>query len=257
MNIDQRAQSIQTAALNQDFDTVKSLLESNQSLINSIDEDKRTALHWTCVSGDVRIFRFLLTVDTDEAPSPARIKEQDHDGKVGSFGMDINVQDEGGWTPLMIAISAGYEEIYQTLLLLPSLQINQTNRGGQTVLHFACSKLRLPAVETILATAEGKKLVRIKDRQGQLPLHRAAAVGSAPIVRMLIAAGTQLSVGDAGGWTALHHACSEGHGEVAVLLIEEGIDVQKTDRDDETAMQLCPPDGKCENYIRMHCSDSF
>lgn len=157
----------------------------------------------------------------------------------------------------MIAISAGYEEIYTTLLSIPSINVALVNRGGQSNLHFACSKARIPAVEKLLSMGEGKKLLRVKDLQGQLPLHRAAAAGSLPVTDMLLKAGSQLSVSDAGGWTALHHACSEGHGDVAVRLIQEGIDVDKLDRDGETAIRLCPSDGRCANYIRSNCQDAF
>lgn len=157
----------------------------------------------------------------------------------------------------MIAISAGYEEIYLTLLSIPSTDITLLNRGGQSILHFAASKSRISAVEKILSTSTGKKLLRLKDRQGQLPIHRAAASGSLPITTMLLDAGSQLSAHDVAGWTALHHACSEGHGDVAVKLIQDGIDVDKLDHDGEVAMKLCPRDGKCENYIRMSLPDSF
>lgn len=157
----------------------------------------------------------------------------------------------------MIAISAGHEEIYTTLLNIPGINISCLNRGGQTILHFACSKSRIPAVETILSTTDGKKLMRVKDRQGQLPLHRASASGSLPITNMLLEAGTQLNISDSGGWTALHHACSEGHGDVAVRLIHEGIDVDKTDRDGAAAIKLCPLDGKCAKFIRSSCPEEF
>lgn len=157
----------------------------------------------------------------------------------------------------MIAISAGYEHIYLTLLSIPSIDISILNRGGQSILHFASSKARIAAVQKIVSTAEGKKLLRLKDRQGQLPIHRAAASGSLPITTILLESGSQLSAHDVAGWTALHHACSEGHGDVAVKLIQEGIDVDKLDKDGEVAMKLCPRDGKCENYIRMSLPDNF
>lgn len=157
----------------------------------------------------------------------------------------------------MIAISAGYEDIYQVMLDVPSIDVSHVNRGGQSVLHFAASKGRIPAVVKILSCKDGKPLLRIRDRQGQLPLHRAAAAGSAPIIAMLLEGGSQLNVSDAGGWTALHHACSEAHGDVAVKLIHEGIDLDKTDNDNKTAIQLCPSDGKCAKFIRSNCPDSF
>jgi len=59
---------------------------------------------------------------------------------------------------------------------------------------------------------------RTKDKQGQLALHRAAAVGSVSILRLLLQNRSPVNATDVDGMTALHHAISEGHGQAAGVI---------------------------------------
>lgn len=54
---------------------------------------------------------------------------------------------------------------------------------------------------------------RVRDKRGQYAIHRAAAVGSVPMVNLLIKNKSPLNATDSAGYTALHHAVAEGHGE--------------------------------------------
>lgn len=53
---------------------------------------------------------------------------------------------------------------------------------------------------------------RVRDRRGQYPIHRAAAVGSAPMISLLLKNRSPLNPTDNEGYTPLHHAIAEGHG---------------------------------------------
>ena len=90
---------------------------------------------------------------------------------------------------------------------------------------------------------------RVKDKRGQLPLHRAAAVGSVPIVKLLLDSKSPVNASDVDGMTALHHAISEGHGDVAVELLRAGAEADRKDREDRTALQ-CAPDSKVVSFIK-------
>jgi ankyrin repeat protein len=52
----------------------------------------------------------------------------------------------------------------------------------------------------------------VRDKRGQYPLHRAAAVGSVPMLNLLIKHRSPIDATDSAGQTALHHAIAEGHG---------------------------------------------
>lgn len=50
----------------------------------------------------------------------------------------------------------------------------------------------------------------MKDKRGQLALHRAAAVGSVPMIKVLLEANSPLNATDMDGMTALHHGMGNG-----------------------------------------------
>ena len=56
---------------------------------------------------------------------------------------------------------------------------------------------------------------RVRDKRGQYALHRAAAVGSVPMINLLVKNKSPLNATDVAGYTALHHAVAEGHGEIS------------------------------------------
>lgn len=112
----------------------------------------------------------------------------------------------------MIAVSLKEPDQLVNLFLSKSADVNATTFNGQTSLHFASSKKNLSIVRTLLANKPPAS-ARVKDKRGQYAIHRAAAVGSAPIVDALIKARSPLNATDVSGQTPLHHAVAEGHGK--------------------------------------------
>ena len=101
----------------------------------------------------------------------------------------------------------------------------------------------------------------MKDQRGQLPLHRAAAVGSVPMVKLMLENKSPMNATDIYGLTALHHgkfrcilitsgdhelkgdyskAVSEGHGDTALVLLKAGVETDKRDVDGNLAIDLAP-----------------
>src|SRR5271156_4718171 len=81
---------------------------------------------------------------------------------------------------------------------------------------------------------------RTKDKRGQLALHRAAAVGSVPILRLLLENKSPVNGTDMDGMTALHHAISEGHGQAALELLKTGAEAGKENVDGRRAIDMAP-----------------
>ena len=80
-------------------------------------------------------------------------------------------------------------------------------------MHFVASKNNLEVARKLLEN-KSPASTRVRDKRGQYPLHRAAAVGSVPMINLLLKTRSPLNATDMSGYTALHHAIAEGHGEL-------------------------------------------
>ncbi|KAJ5370497.1 proteasome regulatory particle subunit (Nas6) [Penicillium cataractarum] len=204
----------------------ESLLNANPKTALVKDDDERLPIHWAVAYNRLPIVELL----------------------VADKNFDPDVEDGSGWTPLMIAASlkdAEGDKIID-LLLRKGADVTMKSNSGQNALHFASSKSNISTVRSLLAH---KCSARVKDIRGQLPLHRAAAVGSVPIIKMLLEEGkSPVNATDNDGLTALHHAISEGHGDAAILLLKSGAEAEKRDGDGRLAIELVPDD-KVKQYI--------
>ncbi|GLB06063.1 hypothetical protein AtubIFM57258_001359 [Aspergillus tubingensis] len=204
----------------------ESLLSANPKLANVKDDDDRLPIHWAVAYNRLPIVELLIS----------------------SKHFDPDVEDGSGWTPLMIASSLKNAEgdPIIDLLLKKGADVSTKSVSGQNALHFATSKANLSTVRTLIAN---KCSARVKDRRGQLPLHRAAAIGSSPIIKILLEDGkSPVNATDVDGLTALHHAVSEGHGDAAITLLKAGAEADKRDSNGVLAIDMSP-DSKVRSYI--------
>ncbi|KAL6239847.1 hypothetical protein BDW75DRAFT_68194 [Aspergillus navahoensis] len=204
----------------------ESLLNANPKLATTKDDDDRLPIHWAVAYNHLPIVELLVSIKD----------------------FDPDVEDGSCWTPLMIAASlknAEGDPIIE-LLLRKGADVNVKSITGQNALHFATSKANLSTVRILL---ENKCSARVRDKRGQLPLHRAAAIGSTPIIQVLLKEGrSPVNATDNDGLTALHHAISEGHGDAALMLLKAGAEADKKDASGTLAIDMAP-DKKVRNYI--------
>lgn len=222
---------------------VKGLVSENPKSVLEKDLDERIALHWAVAYGQLEIASILLNPTKFQPASLS--KEQ----RVKSFEIDIDeFTDESGWTPLHIAASIGNLEVLQLLLgHEPTPDANLQTNNGSTPVHLATSKKHFDIVKELVSKGAS---VRTKDKKSQYPLHRAASVGSLPLVEYLVKEGkSPINAKDISGWTALHHALAEGFGDVAVLLVKLGADYNVEDSDGNTPLKVAVDD-KVAQYFK-------
>lgn len=143
-------------------------------------------------------------------------------------GADVNVKSVIGQVSIPLSPPS----------MLPWTIYKITNGFLQNALHFATSKINISTVRTLIAH---KCSARVKDKRGQLPLHRAAAVGSIPIMKTLLEEGkSAVNATDMDGLTALHQAVAEGHGDAAIFLLKAGAEADKRDSDGLLAIDMVP-----------------
>ena len=72
----------------------------------------------------------------------------------------------------------------------------------QTALHLTTSKANIVTAKKLFDHGAS---ARVKDKHGQLPLHRGAAIGSVPLIELLLSKRSPLNATDVSGLSALHH----------------------------------------------------
>ncbi|PPQ95446.1 hypothetical protein CVT26_008465, partial [Gymnopilus dilepis] len=214
---------------------LRTLLAEDPKLVNSVDVDGRTPLHWAVSSGSIDIVRFLI------------------DQKA-----EIDKVDGSGWTPLHIAGDAGHENVVQELIGAGA-DVNRKNDKGLTPLHYAASKSRIDIGRLLISRGAD---YNARDNANQLPLHRAATTGSVGFIRLLLESSTpnnklRLNTADRVGNTPLHLAMDSAHAEAAVVLITAGADRTRENLDGETPEAMAGVEGpeqkQARQYVIDHC----
>lgn len=177
-----------------------------------------------------------MTDARDEDGRTALHREVEGIAELIRAGANVNAQDDGGWTPLMCACSAGHVDKVRALLSSPAIEPNLTNDAGMTALHYACSKGRQELLSLLMQRDD--LIVDLQDKNSKLtPLMR-AVIGHHPVcVQKLIQAGARLNLIDIEGNTALHHAIQEGQDNLAIMLVEAGASTDIKNREGDTPLK--------------------
>ena len=182
-----------------------------------VDLDGRTALHWAVAGAQKDIINMLLNVIDKKY---------------------IDMPDNNGYTPFLLACAASQLDIVQILVFDYNANTDATSKsGGQSGLHFAVSKGSRGIAELLLDRSPD--LVHSKDSQLQTPLHRASSVGTKDLVELLIQRGAKLSK-DIEGNTPLHLACEFSNSEIVLYFIQNGQPMDRTNKQGQTPIDCCP-----------------
>mmetsp|Transcript_47343 Transcript_47343/g.115290 ORF Transcript_47343/g.115290 Transcript_47343/m.115290 type:complete len:223 (-) Transcript_47343:197-865(-) len=196
--------------------------------VNRKDEDARTALHWACAS----------------APRP----NQRHTECVQYLlarGAKPQTTDDGGWTPLLSAASAGNEDVVR-LLLAAKVDVNQQEHNSESSpLHLASAKGHAGTAKCLIQHGAD---VGATDRKKQTPLHRASGAGKAGVVEILLSGGAKVNVSDKEGNTPLHLAMYEQCGDVCIALLGANASTKTKNNAGETPPALAP-DSFCASVL--------
>ena len=99
-------------------------------------------------------------------------------------GVEVNIKDLEGNTPLMVASAHGNENIVKKLLVVDGLDLNCQNNEDRTALHLAARNNNSGCVK-FLRKAPGLKW-NLEDEGGLTPLLEAASSGSADSLQIIL-----------------------------------------------------------------------
>jgi uncharacterized protein len=138
---------------------------------------------------------------------------------------DMNIVDENGIPPILIALKKGFTVITQ-ILLNGGADVNTKGRDGLTPLLVACGK-PTRGYKTIAETLIKKGAnVNVRDRVGYTPLLLSLSGGTVDIAEMLIERGADISVTTRKGETALSLAKKIENSHIVELLELRAAEIQ-------------------------------
>ena len=153
-------------------------------------------------------------------------------------GVDVNLPDEQGMTPLHLAAREGLNETIKLLLTVPNIKVNSTSNNGWTPLHIAARLGHAEIVDAILAMPNVNP--NMVNSDGWSTLHWAAWHGFPETVTVLLTArGININLADRNQTTPLHLAARNGHGDIISLLLSRSeIAVNALDNEYRTPLHL-------------------
>ena len=149
-------------------------------------------------------------------------------------GMDVNTPNERGWTPLMVALFEGQEEV-ALFLIKHGADPFFSDTTGYSPIHWAAFH---GYVSVIRELAQRRVNLDAKTNFGWTPLLQASARGFAPAADTLLQLGAHVEIADEEGWTALHKACANGYKAVVDILIRHQAPLDQQHSDGRTALHI-------------------
>ena len=204
------------ACTNNDVKKSRSLI-CDAANVNAVDASLNTALHYACAVGNEKLVKLLL-------------------GN-GAKADAVNALRESS---IEVAVKHGYFEIALILIghkcMFPHDVLFATDSDGNTLLHIACKRSRIPAVKQLLMRGADLNVVNEK---GKSPMHYAWQSASTELITSL-----------------LHIACRTWQKDMVKQLIHYGADVNAVDCRGNTPLHLACCRGSesydlCQSVIAM------
>ena len=212
-------------------DRARELLKHGRYSVYCKDEYQWTPLHEACRGGHVNMVRMLIS----------------------EFQADTRIRSACGDTPLHKAACCGRGEVALTLITEFGCDANIRNYNGHTSLHRACEVGHGSVVAMIGKYAS----VSATNKDGDTPLHIAAARGHKQCVEVLLQLNAPIMVRNYAGITALYLALESRRSSIVRIFIKH-VSVFDTTKDGDTPLRThsCSrwEQGVCRGIAAIGCS---
>ncbi len=156
-------------------------------------------------------------------------------------GADPNAKDDSGMTALLHAVAHRYSAVVEALLDRGA-DPNAKDAYGQTPLLLAAERDDEADVRALLKKDADPNAISghtyIGGTDADTALKRAAAKGSASVVRALLDGGADIDEKGGSGYTALMIAARAGQEDIVRLLLEKGADIEPRNKDGRSALSI-------------------
>ncbi|XP_040052872.2 histone-lysine N-methyltransferase EHMT1 isoform X2 [Gasterosteus aculeatus] len=186
--------------------------------LDMCDDDQRTPLMEACENDHIETAQYLLRA-----------------------GASVTHKDVEGFTCLHLAAKSGHYNIVEHLLSTGLININCQDDGGWTAMIWATEYKHVDQVNLLLCKGAD---INIRDKEENICLHWAAFSGSVEIAELLLNARCDLQAVNIHGDSPLHIAARENRFECVTLFLTRGADVFLKNREGETPPDCCSHNSK-------------
>ncbi|XP_064615910.1 histone-lysine N-methyltransferase EHMT2-like [Liolophura sinensis] len=151
-------------------------------------------------------------------------------------GASVHSRGEDGMTCLHLAAKAGHIDVMRYLLHFSDIDINVQDDGGWTPIIWAAEHRHVASVKFLLSQGADPNL---KDQEENTGLHWAAFSGSVDIAEIFLNAGCDIESPNEHGDRPLHIAARQDHYECVVLILARGGDVEARNNENEPPIGCC------------------
>lgn len=168
-------------------------------------------------------------------------------------GVDINVKDRLGYTPLLFSVQKGWEDLVECLLL-KGATVDASSLEGETPLIVAVRKGYASIVKQLIRFDAN---VEQLDSEGKSLLVLASKGGRASIVETLILNKAEVNFLTPEGETALMYATYHGSLKTVQVLVQNGANINKRNYNGWTAMMIASRFGYADivRYLSYNGAD--
>ncbi|XP_056146251.1 histone-lysine N-methyltransferase EHMT1 isoform X2 [Lampris incognitus] len=188
------------------------LLQAGANL-NMCDSDEHTPLMDACENNHPEVVVYLLRA-----------------------GASVTHKDIEGFTCLHLAAKCGHYTIVETLLSSGLVDINCQDDGGWTAMIWATEYKHIDQVKLLLFKGADAD---IRDKEENTCLHWATFSGCVEIAELLIDAHCDLQAVNIHGDSPLHVAARENHLDCVKILLSRGADLFIKNRDGDCPSDIC------------------
>lgn len=228
---DVRLSALQVAAWFGYVDILETLSEQEYDLMTPVNRHHDTALHLAVWRQNREVVEWLLPREqaADRVNSRNDLLDtpllhlQEGDLAMARLlvqrGANVNLADQEGTTPLLMAVHHGDEQIVE--FLLSQGAICTADQDGRDVLHWAIKGdgNDVMALLRLLADRIGDDIdINARDRKGRTPLMRAVRAERIDVVQFLLAEGAAIDLQDRDGRTALQFARAAEESGMELLM---------------------------------------